>query len=305
VKHVFGPVPSRRLGFSLGVDPLVPKTCSLDCVYCELGPTTDRTVSRCPYADMDEVLDELRDRLAERPKLDFVTVSGSGEPTLSSDLGTLIEGIRAMTDTPVAVLTNGTLMTDPEVSEALLMADVVAPSLDAVSREVFERVNRPHPSLDPEAIAEAIAAFSAAFKGGVWLETVFVEGMNDDSGEIALLTERAATINPERMHINTVVRPPAVSGARPVGRPRLQEIAAMFGPRAEVIASPSSETQSARDGDEVGVVVEMAARRPVTAGDVAKVVGISQAAAAKLLVRLEERGVLSVVRHGENLYYRK
>jgi predicted Rossmann fold nucleotide-binding protein DprA/Smf involved in DNA uptake len=129
--------------------------------------------------------------------------------------------------------------------------------------------------------------------------------MNDDSGEIALLTERAATINPERMHINTVVRPPAVSGARPVGRPRLQEIAAMFGPRAEVIASPSSETQSARDGDEVGVVVEMAARRPVTAGDVAKVVGISQAAAAKLLVRLEERGVLSVVRHGENLYYRK
>lgn len=305
MKHVFGPVPSRRLGFSLGVDTVVPKTCTLDCVYCELGPTTDCTVTRRPYVDVDEVLEELRERLAERPKLDFVTLSGSGEPTLNSGIGALIEGVKSVTDKPVAVLTNGTLLTEKDVRKALLEADVVAPSLDAVSRAAFEKINRPHESLDPEEIAEAVAAFTASFSGRVWLEIVFVEGMNDGSGEIALLTECARRISPERVHINTVVRPPAVSRARPVDPGRLAEIAAMFGPTAEVIASPSNEAQSGEASDVIGVVVEMAARRPVTALDVAKAVGISQAAAAKMLNRLEETGVLSVVRHGQSLYYRK
>ncbi len=127
MKHVFGPVPSRRLGFSLGVDLVVPKTCTLDCIYCELGPTTDRTVTRRPYVPVDGILEELRARLAEHPDIDFITLSGSGEPTLNSDIGGLIEGIKAMTDVPVAVLTNGTLLTDPDVRAALAGADVVDP----------------------------------------------------------------------------------------------------------------------------------------------------------------------------------
>ena len=131
--HVFGPVPSRRLGLSLGVDPVVPKTCTMDCVYCELGPTTYRTVCRAPYVDVDEILSEVAGRLEERHRIDFITLSGSGEPTLNSDLDRLIDGIRHLTDLPIAVLTNGSLMTDAAVCAALAGADVVAPSLDAAT----------------------------------------------------------------------------------------------------------------------------------------------------------------------------
>ena len=138
----------------------------------------------------------------------------------------------------------------------------------------------------------------------MWLETLFVKGMNDDSGEIQLLTESIKAIGPDRIHINTVLRPPAVSRAHPLTDERLREIAAELGPNAEVIASPSSVTQSVTSDDAAGVVTAMAARRPVTAIEVARAVGVSQAAAAKMLNELVDRGVLSVVRHGETLYYR-
>ena len=305
MKHIFGPVPSRRLGFSLGVDVVVPKTCTLDCVYCELGETTDRTVCRRPYVDVGVVLDELEERLREHPDLDYITVSGSGEPTLNSDLGKLIEGIRRLSDKPIAVLTNGTLLSDPDVRHDLLEADVVAPSLDAVSDEVFRKVNRPHSSLDATAVAAGIAQFSEEFPGALWLETVIVEGMNDDSGEIALLAETIRKIRPDRMQVNTVVRPPAVSCARGVDSRRLRAIAEQLAPGAEVIAPSSKARQSSVPSDASAVAVTMAARRPVTAGDVARTIGISQAAAAKLLNELVERGSLSVVRHGQTLYYRK
>jgi len=305
VKHVFGPVPSRRLGFSLGVDPVVPKTCTLDCVYCELGPTTDRTVTRQPYVSIDGILEELGARLAEHPDLDFVTVSGSGEPTLNSGLGRLIDGIKDMTDVPVAVLTNGTLLTDPDVRAALARADVVAPSLDAVSRDAFEKVNRPHESLDPGVIADALVTFASEYGGKIWLEVLFVEGLNDDSDEVERIAGIIDAVKPDKVHVNTVVRPPAAPQSRPLSEERLQEIAERFGPKAMVIASATGPSQPKAERDASDVIVAMAARRPVTAIDVARSVGVSQAAAAKRLNALVERGVLSVVRHGERLYYRK
>ena len=304
MKHVFGPVPSRRLGFSLGVDPVVPKTCTLDCVYCELGPTTDRTVLRRPYVSVDGILEELAARLAEHPDLDFITLSGSGEPTLNSDVGRLIEGIKDMTDVPVAVLTNGTLLTDADVRAALARADVVAPSIDAVSRAAFERVNRPHQSLDPAAIADALVSFAREFHGKIWLEVMFVEGLNDDSGEVDRIAAIVEDVKPDRVHVNTVVRPPAVPDARALSRERLEEIATRLGPNAEVIASATGPSQATALNDASDAVIEMAARRPVTAFDVARSTGMSQAAAAKMLNELVEKQVLSVVRHGETLYYR-
>ncbi len=305
LKHVFGPVPSRRLGFSLGVDPVVPKTCTLDCIYCELGPTTSKTVERKPYVPVDGILEELEARLAENPELDFVTLSGSGEPTLNSDIGKLIDGIKAMTDVPVAVLTNGTLLTDPEVRAALARADVVAPSIDAVSREAFEKVNRPHESLDPAAIADAIVAFAREYRGRIWLEVLFVKGLNDDSGEVERIAGIIDAVKPEKVHVNTVVRPPAERHALPLSHERLQEIAERLGPNAMVIASATGPSQPKAERDASDVIVAMAARRPVTAIDVARSAGISQAAAAKRLNTLVERGVLAVVRHGETLYYRR
>jgi len=305
LKHVFGPVPSRRLGFSLGVDPVVPKTCTLDCVYCELGPTADRTVTRRPYVPVDGILEELGARLAEHPDLDFITLSGSGEPTLNSDIGRLIDGIKAMTDVPVAVLTNGTLLTDPDVRAALMRADVVAPSIDAVSRAAFNGVNRPHESLDPAAIADALVTFAREYRGKIWLEVVFVEGLNDDSGEVERIAAIIDDVKPDRVHVNTVVRPPAVPSARALTPARLESIARRLGPAAEVIASATGPSQATAVSDASAVVIAMAARRPVTAFDVARSTGTSQAAAAKMLNDLAEKGVLAVVRHGETLYYKQ
>jgi wyosine [tRNA(Phe)-imidazoG37] synthetase (radical SAM superfamily) len=305
LKHVFGPVPSRRLGFSLGVDPVVPKTCTLDCVYCELGPTAEKSVERKCYVPLDGILEELSERLADAPDVDFITVSGSGEPTLSSDLGALIDGIKAITDIPVAVLTNGTLLSDPEVRAALSKADVVAPSLDAVSEDVFSLVNRPHESLSAAAIVDGLVAFAREYKGRIWLEVVFVEGINDGSDEVGKIAEIVERVQPDKVHVNTVVRPPAVSSARPVAPDRLHEIARRLGPRAEVIAGSSGPPQSTAAKDVDGVIAAMAERRPVTVIDVARSAGLSAAAAAKILNELVDRGVLSVVRHGETVYYRR
>lgn len=305
MKHVFGPVPSRRLGFSLGVDPVVPKTCTLDCVYCELGPTTDTTVTRRPYVPVDGILEELGARLKEHPRLDYITISGSGEPTLNSDIGKLIDGIKAMTDVPVAVLTNGTLLGDPDVRSALARADVVVPSVDAVSYQAFEAVNRPHESLDPAAIVDGLVAFARDYEGELWLEVVFVEGLNDGSGEVERIAGIIRDVKPDKVHVNTVVRPPAVPNAHALSHERLQSIAERLGPEAEVIASASGPSQATAVTDASSVVVAMAARRPVTAFDVARSIGESQAAAAKMLNELVEKGVLSVVRHGQTLYYKQ
>lgn len=304
MSRVFGPVPSRRLGFSLGVDPVAPKTCTMDCVYCELGRTTDRTVSRTSFVDLDAILRELEERLGECPRLDFITVSGSGEPTLSTDLGRLIDGIRRLSDTPVAVLTNGSLFGDPDVRAELARAAVVAPSLDAVSPEAFEKVNRPHPSLDPAAIARSIAEFTRAFSGEVWLESLFVSGLNDDPGEVEGMAKAIEAIGPDRVHVNTIVRPPAHPDVRPVEAARLLEIARRLGPRAEIIARPADRTQPPARGDVAELIVAMAKRRPVTIGDVAMATGTSLADAAKHLSALTDEGRLELVRHGETLYYK-
>jgi len=260
---------------------------------------------RKPYVPVDGILEELEARLAENPELDFVTLSGSGEPTLNSDIGRLIDGIKTMTDVPVAVLTNGTLLTDPEVRAALARADVVAPSIDAVSREAFEKVNRPHESLDPAAIADGLVTFAREYRGEIWLEVLFVEGLNDDSGEVERIAGIIDAVKPDKVHVNTVVRPPAVPDARALSQERLQKIAERFGPAAEVIATAAGPSQPKAERDASDVIVAMAARRPVTAIDVARSAGISQAAAAKRLNALVERGVLSVVRHGETLYYKQ
>lgn len=303
MKYVFGPVPSRRLGLSLGVDLVLPKTCTMDCVYCELGPTTNRTVKRAAYVDADDVLRELKERLSDHPKVDFVTISGSGEPTLNVELGDIVRGIRALTTSPIAVLTNGSLMTEAAVRADLATADVVAPSVDAVSVGAFRKVNRPHPSLDPEDIVDGIARFSSEFDGEVWLEIVFVDGMNDDPAEIALLRGAIDRINPDRVQVNTVIRPPSEPDVRPVERSRLSLIASELGPCAEIISAPTDKTQTAA-ADVVELIVSMAARRPVTVADVATAIGTNRAEAAKTLDSLAKSGLLRLVRHGERLYYR-
>ena len=180
-KHVFGPVPSRRLGRSLGVDLVPLKVCSYDCIYCQLGRTTCKTVGRKEWVSMDAVLDELKRKLACRP--DYITLSGSGEPTLHSRLGEIIEHIQAMTKVPVAVLTNGSWLWQRGVREALTLADVVMPSLDAGDELLFQAVNRPHPEITFEKLVSGLEQFRREFSGQYWPEVLLLAAVRTARGD--------------------------------------------------------------------------------------------------------------------------
>jgi len=200
-RFVYGPVPSRRLGHSLGVDILPFKTCSLDCVYCQLGSTGKTTNRRRAYFSPRDVLAQIRAVLDSGQRVDHITFSGSGEPTLNANLGRIIRGLKKITNVPVAVLTNGTLLTRKDVRGDLLAADVVAPSLDAVPARLFRAVNRPHPSLDAGRVVKGLARFRREFRGQIWLEIMLVKGVNDTPDHIRDLRTAVAAIRPDRLQL--------------------------------------------------------------------------------------------------------
>ena len=223
MRYIFGPVPSRRLGRSLGVDLVPFKTCTYDCIYCQLGRTTNKTVERREWVPLDDVLAELKDKLATSP--DYITLSGSGEPTLHSRIGEVIEQIRSLTDVPVAVLTNGSLLWQEDVRRQLVTADLVVPSLDAGNRTVFQVVNRPHPDISFEKLLEGLAAFRNEYGGMYWLEVFVLAGYTAIPAEAQKLAECVRRIAPDRVQLNTVTRPPAEDYAMAVDRQRLEELA--------------------------------------------------------------------------------
>ncbi len=180
MSHVFGPVPSRRLGRSLGVDLVPFKTYSYDCIYCQLGRTTNKTIERREWTPIDAVLDEVKENIAARP--DYITLSGFGEPTLCTHLGELIKGIRSFTDIPVAVLTNGSLLWQKEVRREVAASQLIVPSLDAGNARMFEAVNRPHEDLSFEQMIEGLIALREEFSGDIWLDVFPLGGYAAGSG---------------------------------------------------------------------------------------------------------------------------
>ena len=163
--NLYGPVPSRRLGFSLGIDFIPFKTCSLDCIYCQLGHVPDKIVTRKDYIPAAEILSQIKEKIDSGVRIDYITFSGSGEPTLNAEIGNLIRGIKQLTKIPVAVLTNSTLLQHTEVRTALSAADLIVPSLDAVTQDVFEKINRPHPSLQISDILSGLKIFCRNSRG--------------------------------------------------------------------------------------------------------------------------------------------
>jgi wyosine [tRNA(Phe)-imidazoG37] synthetase (radical SAM superfamily) len=224
IKYVFGPVASRRLGISLGVDIIPYKTCSLDCIYCECGKTTDLTVQRQHFADPGAILAEIEEILSQEQHIEYITFSGSGEPTLNKDIGKIILGLREITSIPIAVLTNGTLLHLTEVREELAPAHLVLPSLDAVTPAVFSRINRPHPALDINTIIRGLVDFRAQYKGQLWLEVFIARGVNDSEAELAHLYRTIEKIRPDKVQLNSLDRPPAVEGVQAVGLEILEAI---------------------------------------------------------------------------------
>ena len=300
---VFGPVPSRRLGLSLGVDLLWPKSCTLDCRYCECGPTDNLTTERQVFRDRNEVLSEVKQRLAELdPPPDFITLAGSGEPALHKDLGWMIKELKKL-GPKVAVLTNATLIDDPQVRAELALADLVVPSLDAVTPQVFRRVNRPAQGLDPENIIQGLAEFKKHYSGKLWLEILLVEGVNDSEEELAKLVKAAERIGPDKVQLNTVIRPPADGSSQPVSQARLEAIAARFSMPCEVSGPPRRKAQGDQGklGDEI---VEMTRRRPLELEDVARAVGISPERAKELTDQLQRDHRLSEERFGDRVFFR-
>jgi len=304
-RYVYGPVPSRRLGRSLGVDLVPFKTCTYDCIYCQLGRTTCRTTDRKEYVPVRDILVELRQKLAEGPAPDFVTLAGSGEPTLHNQIGELIREIKRLTSIPVAVLTNGSLLWMPEVQEALLDADLVVPSLDAGSERTFRHVNRPHPSIEFEKVVQGIAEFKARFGKPVWLEVFLLAGVTGLAPEVGKIAAFAARMHPDRIQLNTVSRPPAEAFAHPVPVKQMEAFAGMFAGKAEVICeqgvaeSELLSSAAVTDGD----ILALLSRRPCTARGVSTGLGLHIAEATKRLQSLTERGYVFPLRKSNGLFY--
>ncbi|MCK5220431.1 MAG: radical SAM protein, partial [Candidatus Aminicenantes bacterium] len=223
-KHLFGPVPSRRLGISLGIDIIPFKTCTLDCLYCECGRTTNHTAERRSFFSTEDLMSEFKEFLKTGDQLDYITFSGSGEPTLNSDIGYLIKEIKKLTRTPVAVLTNGTLFHLPEVQKDLMNSDLILPSLDAVSEDVFRKLNRPASGITTEKMINGLQSFSRKYKGEIWLEVFISRGINDSEDELEKIREVIEQIRPSKVQLNSLDRPPAYNEAEPAGHDLLEMI---------------------------------------------------------------------------------
>lgn len=301
-EHIFGPVPSRRLGRSLGIDLISHKTCTYDCIYCQVGHTTDKTTSRKTWVSVDEIIAELKDKLSSEP--DCITLSGSGEPTLFAGCGELIKRIKQITNIPIAVITNGSMLSDKQVRSELLNADIVVPSLDAGDEEIFQKINKPAPGITFDKMLKGLIDFRREFKKDkYWLEVFFVAGLNDGDEQVEKMAACIAEIKPDKIQLNTVTRPPA-DDVKPVKKERLAEIAKRFGKNAEVIADfKTSQTDSGvnvKDTD----IIEMLKRRPCSLEDVAAGLKTPINEALKHIEILLKAGKIEAARQNGKIYYK-
>jgi len=301
--HIYGPVPSRRLGFSLGIDIIPFKTCTLDCIYCQLGPTVEKTLQRKEYYSQSEILVQIKEKLASGQRIDTITFSGSGEPTLNKTLGNLIREIKKITPIPVAVLTNSTLFADKTVRNTLMAADLVVPSLDAATQEIFDQINRPCSTLKIQEVIEGLILFRKEFKGSIWLEIMLVKGVNDSPSHIKKLKEAVSRIKPDKIQLNTVVRPPAEKSAQPLSLKEMEKIRKAFGKNCEIIAEFDKKALKSSQKDLEGAILAMIQRRPVTLSDISVSLGRHKSEIIKYLDFLLEEGKVRPVTHKGLKYF--
>lgn len=304
-RYLYGPVPSRRLGRSLGIDLVPFKTCTYDCIYCQLGRTTNKTVERKEYVVVEDVLAELERKLAEDHVPDYISLAGSGEPTLNSSIGDLIDRIKCLTNIPVAVLTNGSLLWMNEVQDALMAADLVLPSLDAGDESLFRYVNLPHEDISFEQMVDGLAAFTKRFSGEVWLEVLLLAGVTGMPSEAKKIATYAERIGASRVQLNTVSRPPAEDFAFPLSTDRMLALKGVFRGRVDIISENEREGSYVSAFAQAGDVdiLALLGRRPCTSADVASGLGIHVTEALKHLAALIKAGkVVTVTSDGRTFY---
>lgn len=301
-RHLFGPVPSRRFGRSLGVDLTPLKTCSFNCLFCQLGPTPCPTLERREYVPVESVKGEIRRWRDAGGTADYATLSGSGEPTLHSGFGAVLRFLKAELPCTAVLLTNGSLLYLPEVRAAAAEADVVKLSLSAWDDGSFRLINRPHPDLDFHRSVAGMRDFRQGFAGRIWLEVFLIAGLNDAPEQVERIAALAATIGPDKIHLNTAVRPPAESNVRPVRPERMAELAELFRPRAEVIADFTARPGSGIAVNEIALL-NMLRRRPCTARQIADVFGMHLNEVAKYSGHLLKTGQIQAMqRDGETFF---
>ena len=306
-RYVYGPVRSRRLGHSLGLDLVPAKTCCYDCVYCQQGRTTNKTFETAEYVPAAAVVEELRAFLADhRGTLDVITLSGSGEPCLNSGAGEVIRAAKEAGVAPVVVLTNGAPLLYESVREAVADADVVIPTLTSVRKETFEAVHRPCAGISPEALLAAWTEFKKRFRGRFEVEVMILAGFNDSEDELAALRDALHGLGPDAVQLNTVERPPTEAFARPVDGRRLREIGD-FLDLPYVLPGGAGDAADATEASEAALAErarEILKRRPCGPAELAAALGAGTVATSKVLDAMRRRGEVRVDRRDGQLFFR-
>ncbi len=303
-KHIYGPVPSRRLGVSLGIDPVTFKVCSFNCIYCEVAKTTLLTTERKEYVSAEEILSELRDFLNKRKEpLDYITFSGSGEPTLNSKLGYMIGEIKKITDIPVAILTNSTLLHLRSVRKEVEEADLVKCTLDAADDKYLRRINQPAKDVTAENILNGIKLLGDEFSGTILIEIMLVKGVNDTEENYKRISEALDKIRATKIQINTVVRPPAFGFAKPLTYDELVVAKEIIGHNAEIIKSFDRKTNAAYRENVENAIIGSIKVRPQTIKDLSDGLGIHRDEILKYIELLESEGKIEeILLNGKKFY---
>jgi wyosine [tRNA(Phe)-imidazoG37] synthetase (radical SAM superfamily) len=301
-RYLFGPVPSRRLGRSLGIDLTPLKTCSFDCIFCQLGRTTRKTLDRTEYVPLDDVIKELEDWLARDERADFITLSGSGEPTLHARFGSVLDFVRRSTRIPAALLTNGTTLGNPAIRADAAKAHLVKISLSAWDQASLEHINRPCPEIDFDRLLEGQRLFRQEFTGEVWVEVFLLWGINTDRSTVSAIADLVTTLEPDRVQLNTAVRPPSEDFAIAVPPDILEGLARLFHPPAEVIAEYSPRLSDSIAAGEKEILA-MLRRRPCTFEQIAQAFGMHRNEVSKYIGKLARTGQAYAERRDNDVYY--
>ena len=265
MKYVFGPVPSRRLGQSLGIDTIPLKTCNWNCVYCQLGRTRPVTNRRKEYFPAEEIIVEVEQSLDSHDpgEIDWVTFVGSGEPTLHANIGWLIREVKKITELPVAVITNGSLLYLPEVRLELIAANAVLPSLDAGTAKLYHHINRPHPGITYERFLEGLVDFQRRYWGKLWIEVMLVRDLNDTEEALRALAEVLEYIEPDEVHINFPTRPPVETWVQPPDDEGLMRASAILGEFARVVHPAEGTFDLSGYENPLDAIVSIITRHPM------------------------------------------
>jgi wyosine [tRNA(Phe)-imidazoG37] synthetase (radical SAM superfamily) len=302
--HLYGPVNSRRLGISLGVDIVPYKVCSFDCIYCQVGQTTSKMITRKKYFSTAKILQEIDQILSLGKKINYITLSGSGEPTLNSNIGIIIKEIKKLTHIPVAVITNSSLLCDKYVQEELMEVDVLLPSLDAVREKTFKLINQPHKALCLSKILSGLKDFRKKFKGKIWLEIMLIKNINDSLEELMSIRKEIKNLSPDKVQLNTVVRPPREKGVEALNLEELNRVKNILGGNCEIIVHTGKMEKIIYSQDIEKDIISLISRRSITLADISNSLGMKSNKLREYLKNLEKKNKIKKIKYKGVTFYK-